>query len=212
MSLSPVEILRQQLREKFPQAHGLRPGPEISQPPAADLFGAESFPIGGISEVIPAGPGAGLMLLIAWLLGDPEESSLHPEMVLVDGADGFDPNSFTGKACSKLLWIRCIAALPMLKAVDLVVRDGNLPFVLLDTTGLSRRDLAALPASAWWRLKQSAERNGCRVVVLAHFPLVPCAALRLTLTAELSLRDFDRPREELLQRLRPLDQRLRQAT
>lgn len=211
MSLSPVEILRQQLREKFPQAHGLRAEPEISRP-AADIFSAEAFPLGAISEVIPAGPGAGLMLLVAGLLGDPQEVSPHPEMVLVDGADGFDPSSFTGKACSKLLWIRCGTAHQMLKAVDLIVRDGNLSFVLLDTTGLPRRDLAALPASAWWRLKQSAEGKGCRVVVLAHFPLVPCAGLRLTLTAELSLRDFDCPREELLQRLQPVVQGMRKVT
>lgn len=191
----------------------MRPGPEISpEPPAVDLFGPEAFPAGAISEVIPAGPGAGLMLLVAGLLGDPDTASPHPEMVLVDGADGFDPNSFTGSACSRLLWVRCGTAPQMLKAVDLIVRDGNLPFVLLDTTGLPRRDLTALPASAWWRLKQTAGRHGCRVVVLAHFPLVPCVGLRLTLTAELTLRDFDCPREELLQRLRPLDQRLRQAT
>lgn len=212
MSLSAAEILRQQLREKFPQAHGLRAESEISRPPVTDLFSAETFPLGAISEVIPAGPGAGLMLLVAGLLGDPEDVSPHPEIVLVDGADGFDPNSFTGKACSKLLWIRCLSAMSMLKAVDLIVRDGNLPFVLLDTTGLLRRDLAALPGSAWWRLKQSAERNGCRVVVLAHFPLVPCAGLRLSLTAELSLRDFDCPREELLQRLQPLAQGMRKVT
>jgi hypothetical protein len=41
----------------------------------------------------------------------------------------------------------------MLKAADLLVHDGNLPFVLLDATGVARRDLNSLPAAAWWRLK-----------------------------------------------------------
>ena len=171
-----------------------------------------SFPAGAISEVVAAGAQAGVLLLLAGLLGEPDEVSPHPQLVLVDGADGFDPASFTGKACSRLLWVRCHSAMTMLKAADWLVRDGNVPVVLLDATGLARRDLAALPASAWWRLKQAAEHSGCRLVVLAPSPLVAAASLRLSLSAELSLGDFDCSRDELLQRLRPVPQRLRQAT
>lgn len=211
MALSPIEILRQQLREKFPQAHGSRADPEISGS-VEKPFLAERFPVGTISEVISAGPGAGLSLWVAGLLGEPEEVCPHPEVVLVDGADGFDPGSFTSKACARLLWVRCNSAVQMVKAADLIVGDGNVPFVLLDSTGLARRDLTALPASGWWRLKQTAERTGCRVVMLSQFPLVPCARLRRTLTADLSLRDMDCPREDLLGRLRSVSQGLRQAT
>ncbi|MCX6874321.1 MAG: hypothetical protein NTW21_11015 [Verrucomicrobia bacterium] len=214
MTPSPVEILRQQLREKFPQAHGVRAALEVAE--VAEVAGqpitAETFPVGAISEVLPAGAGAGVLLLLAGLLGEPDEVSPHPELVVVDGADGFDPASYPGKACSRVLWVRCNAAMDMLKAADLLVRDGNVPLVLLDATGLARRDLAALPTSAWWRLKQATEHSGCRLVVLAPFPLVASASLRLTLSAELVLGDFDCPRHELLQRLRTVPQRLRQAT
>lgn len=48
----------------------------------------------------------------------------------------------------------------MLKAGDLLVRNGNVHFVLLDASGVAARDLRAVPASAWWRLKQLAEANG----------------------------------------------------
>ena len=48
----------------------------------------------------------------------------------------------------KLLWVRCGSAIEVLKSADLLVRDGNVPFVLLDAIGTARRDLAALPA---WR-------------------------------------------------------------
>lgn len=171
-----------------------------------------SFPVGAITEVTPGGQGAGLWLVVAGLLGEPEEVSPHPELVLVDGADGFDPASFTGNACSRLLWVRCHSAMDMLKATDWLVRDGNVPVVLLDATGLLRRDLVALPASGWWRLKQGAEHSGCRLVVLAPFPLVASASLRLALSADLTLGDFDCGRDELLQRLRPVPQRLCQAT
>lgn len=212
MSASVAETLRQQLREKFPQAHGVRLEPTMVVAEQGEPFQMESFPAGAISEVIPANPAGGILLLVAGLLGEPEETCPHPEVVLIDGADSFDPSSFSEAACSKLLWVRCGTALEMIKAADLLVQDGNVPFVLLDATGMERRDLASIPASAWWRIKQTAERTGGRAVVLAPHPLVPCASKRLTLSANLSLRDFDRTREELLARLHTTSEGLRRAT
>jgi hypothetical protein len=205
-----IENLRRQLREKFPQAHGVPP--DVGQQGLGNPFRPESFPPGVISEVIPAGPGAGLSLLVAAVLGDPEEDSSHPELALIDGADGFDPSSFTGAACSRLLWVRCTSALEMFKAADLLVRDGNLPFVLLDAGGLPRHELAAIPASSWWRLRHLAGRTGGRLVVLAPFPIVPGTGLRLRLCADLSLRDFDAPRPELLERMTADVEGLRHVT
>jgi hypothetical protein len=206
-----VETLRQQLREKFPQAHGVRAELGLLEGLGMPLTVA-SFPAGAITEVTSGGLGAGLGLLVAGLLGEPEEVSPYPELVLVDGADGFDPASFSGTACSRVLWVRCRSASDMLKAADWLVRDGNVPMILIDTMGLARRALAALPASAWWRLKQSAEQSACRLVVLAPVPLVASASLRLALSADLTLGDFDCSRDELRQRLRPVPQRLRHAT
>jgi len=160
------------------------------------------FPAGGITEVVPMGPGAGLALVIAGLLGEPEEVAPHPDMALVDGADGFDPISFSGQACSRLLWVRCRSALEMVKAADWLVRDGNLPLVLVDATGLDRRDLLALPTATWWRLQQGAEQGGCRLVVMAPMRLVTAASVRLTWSAELKLADFDERRDALWRRLR----------
>ena len=81
-------------------------------------------------------------------------------MVLVDGADGFDPGSFSSDACEKLLWVRCRCAMEMIKAADLLVHDGNMPFVLLDAMGLDRRDLGKVPSSAWWRLRAGRGTHG----------------------------------------------------
>ncbi len=183
----------------------LRPGP-------GNPFRQESFPCGAISEVIPVTPTAGLALLVAGLLDEPEEHSPHPEMVLIDGADGFDPSSFTGAACSRLLWVRCTSAVEMLKATDLLIRDGNVPFVLFDASGLPRQELASIPASSWWRLRQLAERTGGRLVVLSLFPIVPGAGLRLRLSTDLCLLDFDAPRGELLERMQADSGSLRRAT
>ena len=264
-----MEILRRQLREKFPQAMAV--GPEFQDDKTQDCgeeescvvreevsFGAgqdarapysrgagvspscqwdgkaqvpkphsvrsslanagetpallEEFPAGAISEVVAAGQGAGLALVIAGLLGEPQETCLHPEMALVDGADGFDPASFSTPACARLLWVRCHSALEMVKAADWLVRDGNLPLVLLDATGLERRELLALPASAWWRLKQGAEQGGCRLVVLAPLRLVTAARVRLSWSAGLELDDFDERREDLWLRMRQEPARRQQMT
>jgi hypothetical protein len=206
-----LEVLRKQMREKFPQAHGVR-ADGVAAVEQGKPFRAEAFPMGAISEVVPVGPVAGISLMIAGLLGDPEEASPHPELVLVDGSDAFDPASFTGIACSKMLWVRCRSAMEMIKAADLLVHDGNMSLVLLDSCGLPRRDLVGLAAAVWWRLKLAVERNGGRLVVMATAPLVPCASLRLSLSAELSLHDFDCSRDELLERLQATPEKIRYVT
>lgn len=200
------------MRERFPQAQVAWQEPVEEPVVSTSPFSAEAFPPGAISEVIPAGHKAGLGLLLAGLMGDPEEFDPFPSFILIDGGDGFDPSSLSETACSRLMWVRCSSAMDMLKAGDLLVRDGNVPFVLLDASGLAARDLRAIPASAWWRLKQVAERTGCRIVVLSAFPLVPCASLRLSVSAGLTLEDFDLPRAELLSRLRAVPERIRRVT
>lgn len=201
-----IDNLRRQLREKFPQAHATSPpavGAESSEQPFDPAF----FPPGAISEVV----GPGVCLMIAGLLGEPEACAALPDFVLVDGGDRFDPASYTAAACSRLLWVRCLTAAEMLKAADLLVRDGNVPFVLLDTCGIGRRELAVLPDSAWWRLRLAAEATSCRLVVMSAEPQVPCAAVRVALTARLGLEDLEVPRRELVARLRAVPERRRRS-
>ena len=207
-----IDELRRQLRERFPQAQVAWQEPIEEPRVSVSPFSVEAFPPGAISEVIPSGEDAGLGLLLAGLMGEPEEIAPLPSFILIDGGDGFDPSSLSEEACSRLLWVRCGSALEMLKAGDLLVRDGNVPFVLFDAWGLAARDLRAIPASAWWRLKQTAERTACRIVVLSTFSLVPCVSLRLSISAELRLEDFDLPRAELLSRLRAMPERIRRVT
>ena len=207
MRSSSIDILRQQLRDKFPQAHGLR-AEASAIPQSVNLFSPDAFPVGAISEVVTTGAVSGLGLLVSGLLGEPGQGSSHPDLVLIDGSDSFDPDSFSAMACSRLLWVRCQAAMEMLKAADLLARDGNVPFMLLDATGFLSKDLRAFPASSWWRLKQTVEGNGGRLVVLTSFPIVACAKQRWQLSAGLSLEDFDRTREELQQRLSVAPERL----
>ncbi len=201
-----IDELRSHLREKFPRACGMQPVLMDDPAPGPGLEPA-AFPPGAVSEVV----GSGIGLLVAGLLAEPEGIPPLPEFVLIDGSDSFDPESFTAGVCSRLLWVRCQGIRQLLGAADLAVRDGNLPFVLLDTCGIPPRELRAMPASSWWRLKLAAEATNCRVVVMTAAPLVPCAAVRFSLTARLTLADFSRPRGELVSRLRVVRERLRHA-
>ncbi len=201
-----VQELRQHLREKFPEAHR----GAVLQPPEEPRFGAAAFPAGTISELIPADDG-GLALWVAGLLSEADGPADFPDFVLVDGGDAFDPASHSAAACSHLLWLRCSTLQEVLKAADLLVRDGNVPFILLDLVHLPKASLRGIPAAQWWRLKQLCEKGGCRLVVLAPFPLVPCASLRLALSARLTLADFDLPRREVLQRVTARTERMRHA-
>lgn len=210
MASMAVDELRRQMREKFPQAHALREEVMLDEGERGTLFDAGMFPPGAISEVVPAGRFSGISLMVAALLekdGVPEPGGFR--MVLVDGADGFDPGSFSNEACGRLMWVRCGCAMEMVKAADLLVHDGNMPFVLLDAIGLDRRDLGKVPVSAWWRLKQVAERTGCRLVVMTERAVVPCAGVRLALGAGLRLEDFDAERGELVGRLEVTGERFK---
>ena len=205
---APVIVdLRRQLREKFPQAHSVIPATIVEPEESGQPFDPAFFPAGVVSEVI----GSGVSMLVAGLLGEPAETAVLPDFILVDGGDGFDPSSFTEAACSRLVWVRCSNATEMLKATDLLVRDGNVPFILLDTCGIGSRELRGIPASAWWRLKLAAGISGCRLVVMSPFVQVPCAGVRIALNAQLGLEDFEVPRRELISRLRVVPERMRRA-
>ena len=207
-----LDDLRRQLREKFPQAHGHASLPQTPPEVAERPFEISYFPAGAISEIVPSADGCGISLWIAGLLAEPDTVPAFPKFVLVDGGDGFDPSSHTANACSQLLWVRCRKISEVLKAADLVVRDANVPFVMLDLCSLPPASLRSIPPSSWWRFKQLCETSVCRLIVLSPSPLVPCASLRLTLTGSLALADFDLPRREILQRVSALPKLLRHAT
>jgi hypothetical protein len=100
-----VEKLRRELRDQFPEAHGSCLPAETVQVPVVQ-FSMESFPTGAISEVVSAGTASGVSLPVVGILNDPEVGVSFPEVVLIDGVDHFDPGSFSGASCSRLLWIR----------------------------------------------------------------------------------------------------------
>lgn len=218
MPSETIQKLRQQLRDQFPAAHrevGGGGGSAQAAEAAAHRFwnfqaGISSFPPGAITEISPAHPACGLTLLFAALLSSNETNSPDPPseipnpqfpLVLIDARDRFDPASFSTEACQRLLWLRCRETHQALQSADLLLRDGNLPFILLDLSSLPARELRRIPTSAWHRLRQLAETSQCTLLALTPSPLIPRAALRLTLTRDFDLQHLDLSRRELVQNL-----------
>ena len=72
-------------------------------------------------------------------------------VALVDAQDSFDPSKLGEAVFSRLVWVRCRDAAQALKATDLLLRDGNLPLVLLDLQMNPAAELRKIPATTWHR-------------------------------------------------------------
>ncbi len=158
--------LREQLRNRFPGAHGggVRDGGKGD--------GSEVGLVRGkLVEVVAVGGGAGVVM--RRFLEEAEGA-----VGLVDGGDGFDPEGVSDAVLGRLLWVRCRKAVEAVRAADLLLRDGNLRTVLVDLRLVPGRELAGLPMSVWHRLRMLAERGGVAVGVFTPCRVVVCAARR----------------------------------
>ena len=100
---------------------------------------------------------------------------------LIDPAVGFDPCGCPEGWLERLLWVQPRDAVQSLAAADLLLRDGNLPLVLLDLMHLGRRELLRLPMAVWHRLQRLVEGSVATLVVFTREPAVESARLRLLL-------------------------------
>jgi len=199
--------LRSVLRSRFPEAHARGAGEvagEESRPvfetglPCLDGLGIEP---GGIAEIVSPAPGNESALLLASLLCRSAERRRFA--ALVDGRDSFDPQWLGPGRGAGLLWVRCRKADEALRATDLLLRDGNLPLVLLDLVLNPARELAGIPGSVWFRLRGLAEGSGAVLLAFTPTKMVASARLRLSLDKALTLESFGQTREELEEQLAP---------
>lgn len=117
---------------------------------------------------------------------------------LVDCAHAFDPGSYDASLLSRLLMVFCASAEQGVKAVDLLLRDGNLGVLLLDLQALAPRQIGRIPASTWHRFQRLVENSGTALVVLTPQPIVESARIRIVLRGQWELMELKRPRQELL--------------
>jgi len=206
-SVPPANIvaLRDHLRAKFPAAHADRTSEATLLATGIPCLDAAGVARGALTEIVGERPSCGVALLIHALLE--RETAVREFTALVDGSDAFDPWSAAPRALERTLWVRCTNPLQAVKAADLLLRDGNVPLVLLDLQMHPPREAARIPAHAWHRLRALAEKSGAALCVFTPCELVSCARARILLDHAFTLEDLHRPRHELVAGLEAHTQR-----
>lgn len=188
--------LRQLLAERFPGAHAVRPrggGAFATHLPRLDAIG---LPKGELTELVSEHASAGVTTLLAALI---ESARCVPHHVaLVDGRDGFDPTAISAAAGRNLLWVRCRDALEATQATDLLLRDGNLPLVILDLRANPVPEVRRLGSPVWYRLQTLSRHSSLTCLVLTPTKVVSSARLRLTVERRHALDELDRRQDQLI--------------
>lgn len=195
-----IVAFRDFLRERFPEAHA--PAlPETRRIESAGLPWLESLGLGkgAITEVVASSASSGVGLLISGLLQ--RDSACREMTALVDGSDSFDPWSVDAVALERLLWVRCRKPNDAIRASDLLLRDGNIPLVLLDLQLHPQRGVQSLPSSVWHRLRMLAEKSGTALCAFTPVRSVTCAQTRVRLEHRFDLMDQYEERTSLLNQL-----------
>lgn len=156
---------------------------------------------GRIHEIVSPSRGVGTGVVLSALL-DSWGQEMRQPVALVDGADVFNPRDVSTETRERLLWLRCRDAEQAVKGADLLLRDGNIPRVLMDLVLCPPASLRKIPAQAWHRLRMLAEKSGALCCVFTAFQTVPCARSRLLMKQPHGLDAMDHPRAELASQLR----------
>jgi hypothetical protein len=199
--------LRQMLKEKFP---GLRThAEEFSSDartvwptglPQIDPLLQGGFAKGALTEIVAGRPGAGSALLACSLLRQATQAGQI--VAFVDGADSLEVTPIEETVLSRLLWVRCRSAAEALKATDLLLRDGNVPLVLLDIAINPEKQLRTIPATTWYRLQRLIEETSTVCVVFTPRVMISPAHDRIFLHSRFSLECLEQDHDKLLSDLK----------
>ena len=190
------------LRERFPAAHVGR-ADVAAWVVGVSVLDDLALSRGQVVEVVSA-PGSGALLVHEVLRAGAAAGRLTG---LVDGRDSFSPRDATPEALPALVWFRCREATQALRVADLLVRDGNLPLVLLDLQFNPARELQRIPRASWSRLSLLAEKSGTLLLTFTPQPLVAGAARRVTLQRPVSPDLLHMARRDLALHLQPAEAR-----
>ena len=154
---------------------------------------------GGITELVAPPNGSGGAMFIQALLQ--QACATRQWMALVDGADSFDPAGVGRNALCRLLWVRCNVAEQAIKCADLILRDHNLPLVVVDLSFNHSIQLRKIPSSTWHRFRRLIEEHFTTLLVVTPSPTASNVDARLFLEARFDLNAIEKPRVDLLPQL-----------
>ena len=197
---SKIIAFRDFLRARFPEAHEVAPDREQAHVMSGAFeLGPLDLRKGAITEVVAPSAGCGAGLLLAELLQ--HDRTCRELIALIDGSDAFDPWSICPEALEHVLWVRCKEPAMAIKAADLLLRDGNMPLVILDLQSHAPKALQRFPSSVWHRLRMLAEKSGSCLCAFTPVRTVSCARTRVRMTGGFQLSHLYQDRAVLLSEL-----------
>lgn len=208
-SQANIVQLRDLLGQRFPQVRMNLAEKPPTRPcfatgiPQIDGLLQGGLPKGVVTEFVSAQAGGALTL--RRMLRHAGQN--RQRVALIDGADGFDPAGLNNDLLAALLWIRCADAAQALKAADLVLRDGNMPLVILDLHGNPAKQLRKIPGTTWYRLQRIIEPTPTALLVVTPKPMVSSAEARLSLANQFMFQSWEQTEAELVSRMKFMLQR-----
>jgi hypothetical protein len=160
----------------------------------------QGLPKGAVTELVSPDSSAGGALALRRIVRIAGQE--RRRMALIDGSDGFDPCALNNQLLAGLLWVRCREAAQALKATDLLLRDGNLPLVILDLHHNPAAQLRKIPGTTWYRLQRIIEPTPTALLVMTPRALVSSAEARLSLANQFTLGSWEQTEEELISRMK----------
>ena len=190
-----METLRALVAEKFPQSPRRQGG---RLPIGCKAFDQKGGLLrGAVTEVCGSIAGGGLLL--AAVVDAAVRAGLF--VGLIDAANSFEPSDWMDEHLRRILWVMCGSAGPAIRAADILLRDGNLPVVVLDLQMLPMPQLRRIPASTWHRFQRIIESTAVVLTVLTPHPVVEAATTRMAIRTDLTLDAMHFPRPDLWEHL-----------
>jgi hypothetical protein len=201
--------LRDLLGQRFPRVRMVLAEKSPARPcfttgvPQIDGLLEGGLPRGAVTELVSAQAGGALALRPMVRIAGRNRQRL----ALIDGCDGFDPSAFSNEVLTGLLWVRCLDAAQALKAADLVLRDGNMPLVVLDLHRNPAIQLRKIPGTTWYRLQRIIEPTPTALLVMTPHAMVSSAEVRLSLANQFTWASWEQTESELISRMKFVLQR-----
>ena len=193
---SRLAALRQLIAEKFPVCELKRAGVFATGVAAFD-HSEGGLRRGAFNELV--GPLSAGGLFIESMLAAVERERCFA--ALVDVGQTFDPQGTNPAVLRRMLWVCCANPMQAVKATDLLLRDGNLPLIILDLQSASSRELRRIPASTWHRFQRLVEPTNTALVALTTQPMIESASVRIAVRQRWTLAAMRERRRELLPRI-----------
>ncbi len=115
----------------------------------------------------------------------------------VDAGGTLEVADWNAEALGRMLWVHCESPMTAMKAVDLLLRDGNTAWVVLDLQGVSQRSLGRISGNYWHRLHRLVEQRENVLIVLTPSALVEGVRVRVVAEECWTLEDLEQPRSTL---------------